>query len=138
MISDCEILEKAPSTDQFLKLRERVAWGAISEELADNSLSNSLYHVSIYQQGALIGMGRVVGDGYLYFYIQDVVVHPEYQGHGLGALLMKKIEDYLSTAAVAGSTVGLFAVRGKEAFYEKFGYQIRSGNPMGLGMCRFT
>jgi len=123
LISECKIIEEAPNTKQFLKLRDSVDWGMVSDELASQSLANSLYSVSIYWQAGLIGMGRIVGDGHLYFYIQDVVVDPQYQGQGVGELIM---------------SIGLFAVQGKETFYEKFGYKTRSGVPLGLGMCRFV
>jgi Acetyltransferases len=138
LISECKIIEEAPNTKQFLKLRDSVDWGMVSDELASQSLANSLYSVSIYWQAGLIGMGRIVGDGHLYFYIQDVVVDPQYQGQGVGELIMSKIENYLSNTALEGATIGLFAVQGKETFYEKFGYKTRSGVPLGLGMCRFV
>ena len=82
-------------------------------------------------------MGRVVGDGVMYFYIQDVVVDPDYQHQGLGAVLMEKIESYLSRSANKGAMIGLFAVQGKEAFYAKFDYLQRPSGTLGHGMCKF-
>ncbi|WP_227993435.1 GNAT family N-acetyltransferase [Shewanella sp. YLB-07] len=68
--------------------------------MAQKSLNHSLFHVGICDGNQLVAMGRVVGDGAMSFYVQDVVVHPAYQG----------------------STAALLAAKGKEAFYERFGY----------------
>ncbi|MCR5501527.1 MAG: GNAT family N-acetyltransferase [Lachnospiraceae bacterium] len=31
----------------------------------------------------VVGMGRLVGDGVMYWYLQEIVVLPEYQGRGI-------------------------------------------------------
>ena len=126
-----------PSADDFVRLRKAVAWGDTNAELASKSLNNSLFSVSIYEGKTIIGFGRVVGDGYMYFYIQDVIVDPSYQGKGVGSVLMDEIESFLKRTVKPGSTVGLFAVKGKEKFYSKYGYLERTGDPMGKGMCKF-
>ena len=83
-------------------------------------------------------MGRIVGDGAMYFYIQDVIVDPSYQNSGIGSALMEKIERYLSVSAKKGSTIGLLAAKGKEAFYARYNYIIRPNNSLGNGMSRFV
>ena len=82
-------------------------------------------------------MGRVVGDGAMYFYIQDVIVDPYYQQVGIGSVVMEYIEHYLSVSAKKGSTIGLLAAKEKEAFYAKYGYIKRPNDSLGNGMCRF-
>lgn len=132
----CLTLE-SPSVEDFLILRSKVAWGALDANIAEKSLNNSLFHVAIYHDDQLVGMGRVVGDGAMYFYIQDVVVEPSYQKQGIGAALMDKIEGYLSDATSQGSTIGLLAAQGKEAFYSRYGYTLRPNSSLGHGMCKF-
>lgn len=102
------------------------------------SLKGTLFFVCIYDTESLIGMGRVVGDGAMYFYIQDVIVAPEYQGQGIGDRLMREIEAYLSEKARPGSTIGLLAAKGKEAFYSRYQYLERPSDSMGNGMCKFV
>ncbi len=133
-----KIHHNRPEVNEFIRLRKTIDWGEIDFELAKNSLHNSLFDVSIYDQDRLIGFGRVVGDGHLYFYLQDVIVAPSHQNKGVGALVMKEIESYLSATARKGATIGLLAAGGKEAFYLKYGYQERTGDPLGKGMCKFV
>lgn len=129
---------ESPSAEEFSMLRHKMGWGEIDLALADMSLAKSLFHVTIRDQCQLIAMGRVVGDGAMYFYIQDVIVDPDYQNRGIGSIVMAQIEGYLGHAAKKGSTIGLLAAKGKEAFYIKYGYTSRPNHVLGQGMCRFV
>lgn len=127
----------APAVADFIELRQSVGWGETAPELAQKALNNSLFCVVFTAQSKAIAMARVVGDGALFFYIQDVIVHPEFQGRGLGAKLMDEIESFLKRNARKGATIGLFSATGKEAFYERYQYLVRTGEPLGNGMCKF-
>ncbi|WP_019028625.1 GNAT family N-acetyltransferase [Colwellia piezophila] len=128
----------SPTVEGFLRLRKKVGWGELDANLAEKSLTNSLFHVSICCEGQLIGMGRVVGDGAMYFYIQDVVVDPDYQKLGIGTVLMDTIEGYLCYTAQKGATIGLLAAQGNESFYQRYAYIQRPSNALGHGMCKFV
>ena len=129
--------KEKPTTKEFCKLRHGVGWGETDEKMAKASLDSTLFHVVVRLESQLVGMGRVVGDGFMYFYIQDVVVDPEYQKQGVGDLIMQEIELYLSTGAKPGSTIGLLAAKGKEEFYSRYGYINRPSDSLGNGMCKF-
>jgi len=126
-----------PSVTDFMLLREKVGWGNISKELAQKSLANSLFHIVITTQNNIVAMGRILGDGAMYYYIQDVIVDPEYQKQGLGHMLMKEIEKYLLKHAKLGATISLLAAKGKEDFYQHYGYIPRPNDDLGNGMCKF-
>lgn len=132
-----EVKLSAPPVTDFLQLRQLIGWGVLTPKLAETSLQNSLFHVSIWHNDKLIGMGRVVGDGAMYFYIQDVIVAPDHQKLGLGTIIMDNIETYLTEVTQHGATVGLLAAHGKEGFYKKYGYIQRGNDTLGHGMCKF-
>ena len=127
----------SPAAAEYSDLRSKVGWNKIEASMAEASLANSLFHVTVRDQDKLIGMGRVVGDGVMYFYIQDVVVDANYQGQGIGHMLMEAIEHYLAGAVKPGSTIGLLAAKGKENFYTRYGYIERPNEALGNGMCKF-
>ncbi|OUS69291.1 GNAT family N-acetyltransferase [Pseudoalteromonas sp. A601] len=138
MLDDKLIVEfNAPTLEEYIFLREKVGWGELDEQMASVSLHNSLFHVVIRQKQRLVGMGRVIGDGGLFFYVQDVVVSPDLQGQGIGTLIMDNIEGYLAGAAKKGATVGLFSVKGRESFYNRYNYRDRPNAVLGCGMCKF-
>jgi GNAT superfamily N-acetyltransferase len=62
-------------------------------------------------------MGRVVGDGGIYFYVQDVIVVPEWQRRGIGSEIMNAIMAFVGSNASPGAFVGLMAARGAAQFY---------------------
>ncbi|GHE89089.1 GNAT family N-acetyltransferase [Thalassotalea profundi] len=134
---DVFIENSQPALEEFITLRSKVGWGETPKKLAQIALENSLFHVVARDKNRLVGMARIVGDGALFFYIQDLVVDPDYQCNGIGNLLMQNIESYISNAALKGATIGLLSALGKEAFYSRFGYIKRSGSALGLGMCKF-
>ncbi len=117
-------------------MRERVGWGAVGLEVARTALAQSLFGVTARHGDELIGMGRVIGDNALYYYIQDVAVSPDWQGRGVGVGLMSAIESYIAATVPVGSCVGLLAAAGKEAFYTPFGYSPRDGSSLGHGMSK--
>ena len=130
--------DQPPTAAEYIALRSKVGWDSIELSIAQNSLNSSLFNTTVRLDGQLIGMARVVGDGFMYFYIQDVIVDPAYHGLGIGHMLMARVEAYLASACTKGATVGLLAAKGKEPFYRRYGFIERDGAELGKGMCRFT
>ena len=82
------------------------------------AFSNSMYKYFVYLDKQLIGVGRALADGVDCSYICDVVVHPEYQGKGIGKDIVKK----LTQQSKHYNKIILFTSSGKEEFYSKLGY----------------
>ena len=137
-MENLSIVEAPPTTSDFLHLREMMGWGQLDYAAVGKGLASSLYCVCVYQDHQLVAMGRVVGDGAIYFYIQDVMVRTAYQGQGLGHLIMDKIMTFIGTHATENSTIGLMSAKGKEGFYHKYGFISRPNEKLGAGMCIFV
>jgi ribosomal protein S18 acetylase RimI-like enzyme len=131
---DIRIVEKIPSMHDYNQLRESVGWQVIEPEVTPNPLSKSIYCVCAYQGENIIGMGRIVGDGTLIFYIQDVIVDSKFQGLGVGTKIMEKLMEYLKRNSNVHSGIGLMSAKGREKFYAKFGFVSRPNRHMGAGM----
>lgn len=84
----------------------------------------------------MIGYGRIIGDKTIFLHIHDVMVRPEYQGIGIGTGIMNKILDKVNVyrGVNPGIRVCLGASKGKEGFYEKFGFVGRPNESLGAGM----
>ncbi|MCL1068352.1 GNAT family N-acetyltransferase [Shewanella olleyana] len=126
-----------PSAHEFNALRKDAGWNEVDIQLAALSLRHSLFHIGVYRNEELIAYGRVIGDGALFYYVQDVVVIKPFQGKGLGGLIMQGVESFLDSTTCKGATAGLLSVIGKEDFYQRYGYKARDGIALGLGMCKF-
>jgi GNAT superfamily N-acetyltransferase len=95
-------------------------------------LAGALFTVCALHEGNVVGCARVIGDGGLYFYPQDVIVLPRFQGRGLGKRLMEPIMRYLDEHALPGSFAGLMAAEGVSGFYRQFGFAVRPPGRPGM------
>ena len=83
--------------------------------------------VFIYHVDRLIGFGRAISDGAYQAAVYDCAVLPEYQGRGIGKIIMDHI-----LSRVSHCNVILYASPGKEGFYQKQGFR-----KMKTGMAYF-
>ncbi len=127
--------ENALSYDDYYRLRESVAWLNFSREQTEKALNNSLYTVVAEDDGKVVGMGRMTGDG-LYYLIVDIVVQPDHQKKGIGSAIIDMMIDYVDRETPIGgrSSVQLTAEKGKETFYEKKGFKLIPHEHCGSGM----
>ncbi|MEL7128358.1 MAG: GNAT family N-acetyltransferase [Pseudomonadota bacterium] len=115
-------------------MRAAEGWGKIDIEVAEASLAAGVFSACLYEDGRLIGFGRVIGDGVLYFYVQDLIVRPPHRGRGLGRRLMEHLLSKIKAAAAPGASVCLMASKGREDFYRSFGFTVRPNARFGAGM----
>lgn len=102
------------------ELRESVGWNRMERDLADPRLRNT-FHLCAWDGKRLIGYAAVVSNGVTDAYIQDVMVHPDCQGQGVGTQLMERVLARLKAEGLYMVSV----IYGEEAlrpFYEKFGF----------------
>ena len=122
--AEYKLVDNALTAEDFIRLK--VATGFLNRPLeqADKAIKNGLFNVSAVCDGKVIGMGRLVGDGAMYWYLQEIIVLPEYQGKGIGKAIVNRLLEHIKCSAIPGTgiSVGLTAVKGKEPFYEKFGF----------------
>ena len=119
----------------YRRLRSGAGWLDLDKEQTERGLSGSLYALVAYDGDEPVGIGRIVGDG-IYNIICDVVVAPSYQGKGIGTEIVNRLLEYLeSRTPVNGrSSVQLIAEKGKEPFYERFGFRSVPDGSSGSGM----
>lgn len=129
---DTLLVERPLSVAEFTALREAVGWGSPGADATRHGLEGALYSVCLMRGDEIIGCGRVVGDGGIYFYIQDIVVRPGYQRRGLGTQIMDAIMRWLEANVSPGAVVGLMAARGVAGWYEKYGFLRRPDEAPGM------
>lgn len=79
----------------ILKLYESVGWTAYTShpEALRKGFEHSLLTLAAYKGDQLVGIIRTVGDGHTVVFIQDILVHPDYQHRGIGTALMQAVLD---------------------------------------------
>jgi GNAT superfamily N-acetyltransferase len=123
-------------TEDYLRLREAVGWLRLPYQQAEAGLRHSLFTVAAISDHQVVGMGRLVGDGVTICYVQDVIVLPEYQGKGIGGAILDRLITHVKERGMPDTyiKIGLFSAKGKEGFYEGFGFGVRPNENRGPGM----
>lgn len=103
-----------------------VGMSYVDAELHKKSFENSYTVIFIFDNEKLIGFGRSISDGVRQAAIYDIATLPEYQGKGIGRLIIENIVNNTPTCNFI-----LYASPRKEAFYEAMGFKkLKTG--MGL------
>ena len=118
------LVDNVLTAEDFIRLKMETGFMNRPLEQVQRALDNGLFNVSAIHNGEVIGMGRLVGDGAMYWYLQEIIVLPEYQGQGIGKRIVQRLIEHIQETAIPGTKVevGLTAVKGKEPFYEKLGF----------------
>ncbi|MDQ6422201.1 GNAT family N-acetyltransferase [Paenibacillus sp. LHD-117] len=128
MNNEYKAVLRMPTLAEYETVCCAVGWrDFMNFDVAEESLKQSLFGVVILLDDEIVGMGRVIGDGKIYFYIQDVAVVPSHQNKGIGNLIMIEITNFLKSNAPEKSFIGLFSSSGKESFYNRFGFNKHEG-----------
>ena len=122
------LVDNQLSPVDFIRLKVETGFWERPVEQVKVALDNGLFNVTAVCDGKVVGMGRLVGDGAMYWYLQEIIVLPEYQGCGIGKSIVNRLLKYIKDNSIPGTNVsiGLTAVKGKEPFYEKLGFIVHS------------
>ena len=126
--SQIRLVDNILQAEDFIRLRIEVGLVEVPLDHARKALQNGIINVSAIYNGELIGMGRLIGDGAMYWYLQEIVVLPQFQGKGIGTMIVNHLIDYAKANSISGefTTIGGVSAKGKEPFYEKMGFEIIS------------
>ena len=125
---DLQYVDRVPTPVEHRMLADSVGWThAFAWDAMPASLAGSFCGVTVLRDGTAVAMGRVVGDGTFYFYVQDVVVHPELHGRGIGNEVLRRLVAQVNGVAPPKAFVGLFAAGESSAFYERHGFAAHQG-----------
>lgn len=109
-------------------LLEAAGLNSTEPETCKRAFLGSQVTVFVFDNDKLIGVSRAISDGVKQAAIYDVAVLPEYQGKGIGRILIENIINKLQ-----GCNFILYSNSGKEEFYRKFGFRL-----MKTGMAKFV
>ena len=117
-----------PTHEEYLELVRAVGWTGGSQadrdatDRAARALAGARFGVVALDSGGAVGSGMVLGDGATFAYLKDVVVHPEWQGRGVGTRIVQAMLATLRRSEPEGLLVTLFTGQHLAEFYERFGF----------------
>ncbi len=119
--------------DEILRLYSSVGWTAYTKDPSalEQGYKNSLLVLAAYENNELLGVIRVVGDGFTIVFVQDILVFPDKQRRGVGTALLKAVLDRFSQVRQIELTTD--NTPKTLAFYKSLGFSEFSG----IGCCGF-
>ena len=84
--------ETSVSVDDVLPLYQAVGWTNYTNQpqMLAQALTHSLAIYLARDGEKIVGLVRLIGDGFSSVFVQDLIVLPTYQRQGIGSHLMKK------------------------------------------------
>ena len=133
-MKELTIIENKFNAADYIGLWESVWGSAPTLEQTALALENSIYRIGVYDGSKIVAMARMIGDRGLCYYIKDVIVHPEYQGRGIGRMLLENLLGFIRSSGIPGTdiSVELCAMPDKMSFYDKFGFAANEAQRMRL------
>ena len=122
--------------EEYMQLRKVVGWMQFTLEQAQACIDKAYMVMCVRDDEKPIGVVRLLWDGGYIAFLSDVIVIPEYQGQGIGRKLVEASIQKLKEGMKPGYKVKLTlnSAKGKEPFYEKFGFKVRPNEDAGPGM----
>ena len=127
-----KIVERTPTVQEYNIVRLKAGLTAKDELAAHHGLRNTLFGICVVCDEVVVGIGRVIGDGGLFYDIVDVAVVAGHQRRGVGKMIMDSLMAYIDVNARPSSLVCLMANKGIAPFYEKYGFKAREADMPGM------
>jgi len=126
------VSERTPTVEEYNRVRRAAGLSVKDETAARRGLANTLYAVCVVCDGTTVGIGRVIGDGGLFYDIVDVAVVAAHQQRGVGHMIMAALMRYIDAHARPTALVCLMANKGIAPFYERYGFRARDPDMPGM------
>ena len=118
------------SSADLAQLRLAVGWDAAPGHY-DDLLPRVYARFSAHVEARVVGFVYVLSDGKVDAFLLDLMVHPDFQGRGIGEALVKHAVDALTADGIRCIQVTFNP--GLEAFYERCGFHIFRGGIIDHG-----
>ncbi|MEM6716005.1 MAG: GNAT family N-acetyltransferase [Cyanobacteria bacterium P01_C01_bin.147] len=120
-----------PQLQQLMQLFQTAAFWASDRTAEEMAIAIAHSHpvVTVWAHDTLIGFARATSDGVYRATIWDVVVHPDYQGAGLGR---KLVQTVLSHPLMSRIERVYLMTTNQQAFYERIGFEENQTTTMVL------
>jgi GNAT superfamily N-acetyltransferase len=114
--------------EEIIALYKANGWSAADKPTElHKALLNSHSLITAWDGDKLVGVGNAISDGYLVVYYPHLLVHPEYQGKGIGKMIIAKMKEkygnfHMQMLVADGRAID---------FYEKAGF-VRAGKTQAM------
>ena len=120
-----KIIERIPTVEEYQYLASSVGWHAYT----DTSTAQKLLAAPVFglvaeesSNNKVIGCVLLLSDHASFYYVKDLIVHPDWQGQKVGIALMKQLSHWLENNAANNALIALITGENLSSFYQQFDF----------------
>ncbi|RJE90320.1 N-acetyltransferase [Paenibacillus sp. 1011MAR3C5] len=122
-----------PTPKQYNELARAMGLPDKEEVKLGEALSKSLFGVTLTgEDGEMIGMGRIIGDGSYIFMITDLILHPDSAHEDHICAILQALMDFIESNASQGAEIVIMADVPSIGIYQKHGFNYTYPNKISL------
>ena len=119
------VVGERPRATEVIALYGAAGWGSAGDydvDAVQSALVNTMCVIhAVDRDRRLIGFARLFGDGIFHTSLAEIIVHPNWQGKGVGTAMLPK-----ACELCAGTAIFLETFKGQEHFFERCGFVAKS------------
>lgn len=120
-----KIVERLPTPLELKALMLAVGWVKPEHPVPAEIPPQAIAYALVAEEksaGIVVGCAFLLGDGAGFYYVKNVIVHPQWQGSGIGSLIMHQLNNWLEANITDNATVYLHTGDHLAPFYRQFGF----------------
>jgi predicted N-acetyltransferase YhbS/uncharacterized glyoxalase superfamily protein PhnB len=125
LASTIKIIARQPTVKEYKHLTSSVGWSLYSEDaVVARLLSAPVFAVVAEDEKTkeVVGCALMLSDNASFYYIKDLVVHPDWQNKHVGTALMRELTVWLDKNAANNALVALITGENLKPFYQQFDF----------------
>jgi GNAT superfamily N-acetyltransferase/uncharacterized glyoxalase superfamily protein PhnB len=132
---DVRIELRLPTSPEMRRLIDSVGWADPRDpDTVPRVLQAALIGVVAVVAGATVGCAFLTTDACGFYYVRDVIVHPDWQRKRIGTALMHALMAHARERVPPGALIGLFTGENLHEFYAQFGFRGPNSGLYGMTM----
>lgn len=120
-----KIVHRLPTPQEFHTLALAVGWLNQSEPVPEEIPVAAIAHAVVAEDettGNTVGCAFLLSDYAGFYYVKNVIVHPDWQNKQVGTNIMRQLDDWLENNATPNAAAYLHTGEQLAPFYRQFGF----------------
>ena len=127
------IVIRKPTVEEFESLVESVGFRPHEHGAVDLALRNTVFSVCAEEEeGRIVGVARIIGDGAISFLLTNVMVRPTHQRRRIGSSMVEALCSQVERLPYKNILLEAVPEPGSTTFYERLGFRASRNAPPGM------
>jgi catechol 2,3-dioxygenase-like lactoylglutathione lyase family enzyme/GNAT superfamily N-acetyltransferase len=120
------IISRVPTAKELNQLAAAIGWASPEDKITKEIDEAAIEYAVVAEDtesGNAIGCAFLLGDRTGFYYVRNVIVHPDWQCKRVGSAIMQALNDWLDTNAPPNGSAWLHTGERLARFYRQFGFR---------------